>query len=278
MTRQPDRPASGTARRPAITGDWLSGRTALVTGGSRGLGLGVVEALIEADATVIVNALDPARLGALQNRYGTRPGKVHILPADVASWDGARCAVEAALAMTGQVDILVNTVGDAIPGPIVDDEEIAAGRARAAYPVAEILDLNMMSAIYCTRAIAPHMIARGRGRIISLTAVYGLLRGRDNLSLYAAGKSGLAGFMKSAACEFAPHGITVNMIAPGLLPDPGNFSDDFIAKLKSRYEPLIPMGRFGDLREIGGLAVFLASDHAAYLTGQTIALDGGLSI
>ena len=121
------------------------------------------------------------------------------------------------------------------------------------------------------------MLQRGSGRVISLASVLGGLKGHANASLYAASKSGTIGFMRSIAREWATSGVTVNTIAPGILPDPGNFSEDRMTSMKAQWVPHIPMGRFGDIHEIGPLALYIASDYAAYLTGQTIAFDGGLS-
>jgi len=121
------------------------------------------------------------------------------------------------------------------------------------------------------------MIRRRHGRVINISGVLGALKGHARLSVYAAGKAGLTGFTKSLAHEWAPYGVTVNAIAPGVFPDIESLSPDQYGAIEKTYLKQIPMGRFGRFREVGKLALYIASDASNYMTGQVIALDGGLS-
>jgi 3-oxoacyl-[acyl-carrier protein] reductase len=256
----------------------LDGKVALITGGGRGIGAGIAEILLEAGATVAINALTDRHLGQLVDRLRHAHGERVIgLPGDAASADGARDLVERALQHTGDVDILVNGIGDAIFRKLINEHETLASSSERDDETGFIVNLNMMSAIHCTRAIGPTMIRRRSGRIINVTGVLGGLQGVPGLSLYSAGKAGLVGFTRSLAREWAPHGITVNAIAPGIFPDRENLSADDYQMIERTYLNQVPVGRFGEAREIGHLALYLASDASNYLTGQIFALDGGLS-
>jgi 3-oxoacyl-[acyl-carrier protein] reductase len=263
--------AAGAGAPPSLS---LTGKAALITGAGRGIGAGIAEVFLEAGATVIVNALSDTFLPKLQQRLaGAHGHRIVGLTGDASTADGAAELVRRAVGQAGDIDILVNGVGDAIIGDLVDDrsEQEAAQRIRT------ILDLNLMSAIHCTRAVGHAMIQRRRGRVINLAGVLGGLRGEASLSVYAAGKAGLIGFTRSIAREWAPHGITVNAIAPGVFPDREALTSAQYARIEEAFLGRIPMGRFGGTQEVGRLACFLASDLSGYVTGQIIACDGGLS-
>jgi NAD(P)-dependent dehydrogenase (short-subunit alcohol dehydrogenase family) len=256
----------------------LVGRVAVVTGGGRGIGVGIVEAFLEAGATVVANALTNTHLGKLVDRLQKAHGERIVgLPGDAASADGARDLIARAMGAVGPVDILVNGIGDAIVRNLVDEHETPVVSLARDEQMHFIVNLNMMSAVHCSRAVGPTMLLRKHGRIINLTGVLGGLRGFAGMSLYSAAKSGLAGFTRSLAREWAPHGITVNAIAPGVFPDRGHLTEDEYQKIERTYLPQIPVGRFGEATELGQLARYLASDAASYLTGQVFAFDGGLS-
>jgi NAD(P)-dependent dehydrogenase (short-subunit alcohol dehydrogenase family) len=258
------------------TGFSLDKKVALITGGGRGIGVGIAEIFLEAGATVIINALTDVHLAKVVSRLKLSHGdRVIGLAGDAASDAGARDIVARATDGAGSIEILVNGVGDAIVGPLIED----AGRelAMAAPRIQSIIDLNMMSAVHCTRAVGSGMIQRKSGRIINMTGVIGGLKGESGLSIYSAAKAGVAGFTRSLAREWAPYGITVNAIAPGVFPDMENLPPEHYQIIEETYLGRIPMGRFGRPREIGYLALYLAADVSQYLSGQILVLDGGLS-
>jgi 3-oxoacyl-[acyl-carrier protein] reductase len=265
-------------QRAAADSFSLAGRVAVVTGGGRGIGAGIVETFLEAGATVAVNALTNIHLGKLVDRLQKIHGERIVgLSGDAASADGARDLIARAVERVGPVDVLVNGIGDAIFRNLVDEHEKPLAPAGRDEEMHFIVNLNMMSAIHCCSAVGPTMLRRKHGRIINLTGVLGGLRGFAGMSLYSAAKSGLAGFTRSLAREWAPRGITVNAIAPGVFPDREHLSREEYDTIERTYLPQIPVGRFGQARELGQLARYLASDAASYLTGQVFAFDGGLS-
>ena len=252
----------------------LAGKNALVTGAGRGIGAGIAEVFLEAGATVVVNARTDTHLSKLEKRLAAAHGdRIVALTGDVSTAIGAADLVTRAVRRVGEIDILVNSVGDAIVGDLVNDESEPDAVTR----IRSIVDLNLMSAIHCTRLVGASMISRKRGRVINLAGVLGGLRGEASLSIYAAAKAGLIGFTRSLAREWAAHGITVNAIAPGVFPDRDNLTSAQLAMIEQAYLKTIPVGRFGEPRELGYLACFLASDLSGYVTGQILAFDGGLS-
>jgi NAD(P)-dependent dehydrogenase (short-subunit alcohol dehydrogenase family) len=256
----------------------LHGKVALVTGAGRGIGVGIAEVFAEAGATVVVNALTNTHLAKLvENLKRVHGERIIGVMGDAATADGARQVVSHAVASAGDIDILVNGVGDAIFKSLVDEPGARGAPTAADQDIQTILDLNMYSAIHCTRAVGLAMIRRRHGRVINISGVLGALKGHARLSVYAAGKAGLTGFTKSLAHEWAPYGITVNAIAPGVFPDIESLSPDQYGAIEKTYLKQIPMGRFGRFREVGQLALYIASDASNYMTGQVIALDGGLS-
>jgi len=248
----------------------------LIVGAGRGIGAGVAEVFLESGASVAVNALSDKHalpfVAELQRQYGQ--GVCSII-ADATSSEGARQIAAECRAKLGSIDILVNAVGDAIGGSLVP----VPGTGEPAHTDEEIeliLDLNLRSAINCIRATADEMIARRSGKIINI-ASSSALRGLPSRSVYAAAKMGIAGLTRSLAREWAAFHMTVNAIAPGVFPDRRAGNSSRIEELERRYVPDIPLGRLGGLRDVGLLALFLASAAGDYMTGQVIALDGGLS-
>jgi NAD(P)-dependent dehydrogenase (short-subunit alcohol dehydrogenase family) len=247
----------------------LQGRTALVTGAGRGIGTGIAEVLAEAGANVAVNALTTQYLDPFVKGLSERSGRrVAGIAGDCTTAAGAAQLVEKTFTALGAIDILVNNLGDAIRKPFeaMTDEEID-----------KVMGLNIMSAIYCARAVAPQMIARKRGKIINISSFSGI-SGSANLSVYAVGKTGMVGLTRSLALEWAPHGINVNCIAPGLYPDLAMAGPEQYAKAEERAKTQVPLQRVGKFREVGLLALYLASPASDYMTGQIIPLDGGLTV
>lgn len=264
----------------------LTGRTALVTGAGRGIAGGVARVLAEAGCDVALNALTPTHVEPLAAAIAAESGRRAIaLPGDMTDPAGAAEVVERALAELGHLDVLVCGVGDAIAKPLVPLPNLPSRQGRPSRHTAAVtdeelrltVDLNLTSALLCARAVGPHMLERGSGAVITIGSFAGR-RGGAGTSLYAAGKSGTEGFTRALALEWAPYRVRVNGIAPGSFPDVVTAGDDGYRRMVERGAETVPLGRVGELREVGLLAAYLASDAAAYMTGQTLYLDGGMTL
>jgi NAD(P)-dependent dehydrogenase (short-subunit alcohol dehydrogenase family) len=247
----------------------LDGRRALITGGSRGLGLEMARALGQAGAELVLVGREGEHLAAAQQQLAAEGMQVATLSADLASPAGAEQMCQQALRQFDAIDILINNVGGRrINTPT---EELSHDAWQ------QILDLNLTQAFLCTKLIGGSMLARGRGRIINLASISGLIamkamRGRS----YETSKAALAMFTKAVAADWAPHNVTVNAIAPGgFMTDANRRWFDERPDLQAEIEATIPMGRLGDPQEIAGLALYLASDASSYMTGSVIVIDGG---
>jgi gluconate 5-dehydrogenase len=264
----------------------LAGKVVLVTGAGRGIGSGIAEVLVEAGASVALNALTStfadATAGAVRERArtsaraATAAAAIEVFTGDVTQSAGAEAVVARVLERFGRIDVLVNGVGDAIAEPLValpdtrtrtiDDDRLQ-----------RILDLNMMATLRCTRAVGPHLLERGSGKVINIGS-FTVARGASRVVLYTAAKAAVEGFTRAQALEWARHGVQVNAIAPGLFPDPRTQGDEGARAGEQYAARVTPLGRAGRLREVGLLALYLASSASDYMTGQTLYLDGGASI
>ena len=244
----------------------LDGRRALVTGGSKGLGRVMAQALAEAGAEVAIAARTPGECQQAADDIAVTTGRrVMGFAADVTKEDDVvRLAAEIEGAM-GPVDILINNAGINIRGPIA---EIAEADFSA------VMKTNVTASFLCAKVFGVPMAERGWGRVINLGSIMSVISLPQRTS-YATSKAAILGLTKTLALEWAAQGVTVNTICPGpfatdmnkqLLNDPAKYKD-FIAR--------IPAGRWGELHEIAGLAVFLASDASAYVTGSELFVDGG---
>ena len=246
----------------------LSGKVAFVTGAGRGIGKGIAQVLAEAGADVVINALTPQYVEGLAADIGKATGRrVVPLVADVTRSDEVERAIPRILGEFGSLHILVNNLGDAIRKPLVQvtDEELRT-----------VLDLNFTATVLCSRAVGPHMLARRSGKVINI-ASFAAARGTPALTIYAAAKSAVVGFTRALALEWAPYGVHVNAIAPGLFPDPVTVGEEGYRRRTEQAKHTVPLGREGRLREVGLLALYLASAASDYMTGQTLYLDGGLT-
>jgi 2-dehydro-3-deoxy-D-gluconate 5-dehydrogenase len=243
----------------------LSGRTAIVTGGAMGIGLGIVRRLHEAGASVVVADLDVAAEGAVEALLAQRAGSALTVRCDVSDSESVEGMLRAAVEAFGGVDILVNNAG-IFPMLPLNDLDLKTFQ--------RVLDVNLTGLFLCTKAVSARMIAQGKGgRIVNVTSIDALHPSMVGLAHYDASKHGAWGFTKNVALELARHGIWVNAIAPGGIKTPGVGDVDEAAL--AGFEAMIPMGRMGDPDDIGRAALFLSSELSSYMTGAQIVVDGG---
>jgi NAD(P)-dependent dehydrogenase (short-subunit alcohol dehydrogenase family) len=246
----------------------------VVTGAGRGLGRAAALALAEAGAAVVLLGRDRDRLAQVATEIrDIRDGQGHrgidaevlCLPTDVTSDAAVRAAGEATLSRLGGADILVNNAGAALVRPLLDLDMEEARR---------LFEVNVMGALRCARVFGAPMVERGRGRIINIASVAGLV-GEPGVSAYAASKGALLSFTRALAAEWARHNVTVNAIAPGYFRTDLNAEALDHPDLGPRIVRQIPLRRTGRPEELGPLVVYLASDASAFMTGATLVIDGG---
>ena len=257
----------------------ITGKVVFITGSGRGIGKGIAQVLAEAGADVGINALTPKYVVGTAAEIAAASGR-RVVPivADVTKPDEVRRAVDQVLATFGRIDILVNALGDSIRKPLVtlpDDNAGAPGVSDE--ELRFIMDINVTEALLCTRAVGPHMLARRSGKVINIASWTAHQGGRD-MVIYTTAKTALAGFTRAQALEWAPYGVHVNCIAPGIFPDVVTSGEERVRQSMERTRTTVPLGRPGRLREVGLLALYLASGASDYMTGQTIPLDGGLGL
>ena len=250
----------------------LDGRRALVTGGSRGLGRAMAQAFAEAGADLVLVGRDQASLDRARQELAALGRTVTILSADAGNPKEAEALCARVLAEHGPIDILVNNVGGRREDVPTESLTLETWQ--------RYLDLNLTSAFLCTRTIGGAMLPRRWGRVINVASISALvafrgIRGRH----YETAKAALIGFTRSVAADWAGQDVTVNAIAPGAFLTDANrrwFGDrpDFRAQVEAE----IPMGRLGQPEEIAPLALYLASDASAYMTGATLVIDGGFTL
>ena len=241
----------------------LTGKTAFVTGSTRGIGHAIARALHAAGAKVAVIGRDRARAEAVAAELGERATGVAC---DVAQGDQVEAAMAAAERALGPIDILVNNAGltrDNILLRLTDADWNA------------VLDANLKGAFHTTRAVIKGMMKRRAGRIVNITSIVGLT-GNKGQANYAASKAGLIGFTKSVAKEYASRNILVNCIAPGFIET--EMTDALPTEARATLLEEIALGRLGRPEDVAGTVLFLASDLAAYITGQVLVVDGGMVI
>ena len=256
----------------------IEGRTVIVTGAARGIGIGIgiARVLAEAGAKVMVTALTERYLKPLAQEMASAGHPIETITADATRAEDWQRTVDRALERWGHIDVLINNLGDAIRKPLVPRPGSIGDTPITDEEWRFVVDVNLTQAFLGCRAVGPHMLARGRGRVINISG-FAARKGSPEMLVYATAKAGLTRLTQTLALEWAPYGITVNCIAPGTFPDPETGDPSQVAAAKERAKTTVPLGRVGELREVGLLALYLASDASSYMTGETLYLDGGLS-
>jgi len=237
-------------------------RCAVVTGGASGIGLAISERLLAEGARIAVWDKDNARLQELTQRFGTAMVVTNVV--DVSAADDVERAAKETIGALGKVDILIANAG--ITGPNAPTWE---------YPVEawrRVFDVNVNGTFYCCRAIVPHMLGQGYGRIVNLASISGK-EGNPNAPAYSASKAAVIGLTKSLGKELAKLGVTVNCVTPAAVRTPlfGQMTEQHIEYMLSR----IPMGRFGTTEEVAALVAWLASEECSFCTGAVFDISGG---
>jgi 3-oxoacyl-[acyl-carrier protein] reductase len=241
----------------------LSGKSALITGASGGIGGAIARALHGAGATV---ALSGTRVEALEGLASELGENAHITPANLSDAESLAALIGTAEEAMGAVDILINNAGltrDMLSMRLTDEDWQS------------VLDVNLTAAFRLSRGVLRGMMKRRWGRIINITSVVGVT-GNPGQANYAASKAGLIGMSKSMAQEVASRGITVNCVAPGMIVTA--MTDVLSDDQKKRILEIVPAGRLGESEEIAAGTLYLASEEAAYVTGQTLHINGGMAM
>jgi NAD(P)-dependent dehydrogenase (short-subunit alcohol dehydrogenase family) len=250
----------------------LDGKRAVVTGGSRGLGYAIAQALAEAGADLVLVARDPENLQQARSQLLTTGRQVDVITGDLSSPDGTTAACQTILETFPHIDILVNNVGGRRINIATEQLELADWQ--------RILDLNLTSAFLCCKLIGGRMVERRHGCIINVASICGIIVSRGIYGrAYETAKAALLQFTRALAVDWAPYGVRVNAIAPGtFLTDANRRWFREMPDLRSRIESQIPLGRLGEPSEIGAAAVYLASEASSYMTGAVLVIDGGYTL
>jgi NAD(P)-dependent dehydrogenase (short-subunit alcohol dehydrogenase family) len=246
----------------------LTGKKALVTGASRGIGRAIALGLAAAGADVALASRDADRLEGVRAEVESAGGSAVVLPTDVSDADAVRGMVEQALERLGGVDVLVNNAGgSSFMGPFTDM------RFRG---WEKVMRLNVESVVHATQALAPHLLERGSGSIINIASVAGLT-GSPALAAYGASKAALVSLTKTLAIEWGSAGVRVNALCPGWTATDLNKDMWGNEQMSAALMARVPLARWAKPEEMVGPAVFLASDASSYVTGQVLVADGGMT-
>lgn len=251
----------------------LTNRRALVTGGSRGLGRSMALALAEAGADVIIIGRTPETLASTTAEIRDRGAQAWIIKADMGVPETCEAACKQALRDLGPIDILINNVGNREENVPIESEPLATWQ--------RLIDLNLTSCFLATKLIGGAMVARGGGgRIINIASISALVANRGIAGRhYETAKAGVLHLTRCAAADWAPHGVTVNAICPGLfMTDANRRWNETRPEVIQAFVSNVPLGRAGEPDEIGPLAVYLASPAANYVTGAAYVIDGGYTL
>ncbi|MDQ0467685.1 SDR family oxidoreductase [Labrys wisconsinensis] len=242
----------------------LQGRVALVTGAARGLGRAMAAALAGAGALVVVNDLAAVAAEACAADLSADGGRAAAAAFDVSRSDAVHAAIDGIVAAHGRLDILVNNAGI---GDFVGFDDITPDKWE------RMLGVHLTGAFNCCHAVLPYMRERRSGKILNISSVAGKRGDFIGNAHYTAAKAGIVGLTKSLAMHAAPHGINVNALAPGLVAT--ELSDGMSEAMRATTIARIPAGRLGRPEEIAAVALFLVSDAASYVVGETVSVNGG---
>jgi 3-oxoacyl-[acyl-carrier protein] reductase len=242
----------------------IAGRAVVVTGGSRGIGKGVASVFARNGARVLVTGRDEEAAKAAAAELGADGAEVSYVLADVSRREDCEAMAQAATDRLGGIDVLCANAGIFPDARLADMTEA---------DIDQVLGTNLKGCILSVQACLPALTASGHGRVILTSSITGPITGFPGWSHYGASKAGQLGFMRTAAIELAASGITVNAVMPGNIVTEGlaDLGEDYMAQMSAS----VPMRRLGSVDDIGYTALFLASDEAGYITGQTIVVDGG---
>jgi NAD(P)-dependent dehydrogenase (short-subunit alcohol dehydrogenase family) len=247
----------------------LKDKVAMVTGSTRGIGKSIIEQMASAGAKVVVSSRKADACESVRAEFAARGQEALAVPCNIGHKDELQKLVDAVLAKWGRIDILVcNAASNPVFGPMINAPDEAFDK---------IMLTNVKSVFWLANMVLPQMAARGGGAMIIISSI-GALRGSSQLGLYATSKAAEAGLCRALACEWGPKNIRINCIAPGLI------RTDFARALweddtrRQAREALTPLRRIGEPQDIGGIAVFLASEAGSFVTGQMIVADGGVTI
>jgi 3-oxoacyl-[acyl-carrier protein] reductase len=242
----------------------VAGRSVLVTGASKGIGFGIALVFAEAGASVMLAGRDAAALRAAADRLEAAPGEVRWSTVDVRDRDSCDTLAATTAAAFGGLDVLCANAG------IFPSATLAT---MTAADLQEVVATNLFGTVFAVQACQPWLARSGRGRVVVTSSITGPITGYPGWSHYGASKAAQLGFVRTAALELAPQGTTVNAVLPGNVLTEGlaELGDDYVAQMAAA----IPAGRLGSVRDIGHAALFLATDEAAFITGQALVVDGG---
>jgi 3-oxoacyl-[acyl-carrier protein] reductase len=242
----------------------LQGRTAVVTGGSKGIGRGIAETFAAAGVNVVITARTQSDLDAAVLELAGQPGTVSGVTADVTSQDDCRRVVATAVERHGALDIVCANAG-IFPSARLED--------LTPEDIEQVIGVNFKGTVYIVQAALEALAASGHGRVVITSSITGPITGYPGWSHYGASKAAQLGFIRTAAMELAPKNITINAVLPG------NIITEGLIEMGQEYmdqmAAAIPAGRLGSVADIGNAALFFATDEAAYITGQALVIDGG---
>lgn len=242
----------------------LTGRSVVVTGASKGIGLGIARVFAEAGARVLLVSRSQQAADAAAADLRANGAQAYGFAADVSSEEDCAAMADAAVERFGGIDVLCANAG-IFPEHRLEDLDAAA--------IDSVFATNVKGTVLCVRACLPALKASSHGRIVLTSSITGPITGVPGWSHYGASKAAQLGFMRTAAIELAPYGVTINAVLPGNVASEGvvDLGEDYLAQMTAA----VPMKRLGTVTDIGNAALFFATDEASYITGQTLIVDGG---